>query len=378
MLTDRQLQVKRLRDDGLSHRQIARELGVHHKSVWQTLKAIDAKLESLADSEGVVSAATRQGVNLEHLHSGWIKDDSASLYFQAPKVQEEQESFEDRLRAVLEEYEPLQLLGPTSVPDTELLSLYSLWDVHIGLRSWSRETGANFDIKEARRVAIEGIQTLLSRTPNTEKAILLIGGDFTHSDDETASTPASGHSLDVDGRFYKIAEAALGLLITLADLVASKHQEVIVRVLPGNHDPHAAKWLSIALSYLFREGRIQVEADPSEWFHYRFGRTLISCHHGHRRKMDQMAAAIPALRPRDWGETDFRYYFQGHIHHERIGQEVNGVVCRSMAAVTAPDSYAAAMGFSSGRALTAITFHKRTGYYSEMRQPILPRVEEND
>lgn len=382
-LTPRQVEIMELRLKGWSLRAIALHLGVHHANVGRAVQRAEkalGRLEEMEDSSGAVDAALESGVGMGSLHSGWIKTDRSSIYFMAPKEREEEEAgFLSAIRQTLEAYEPVALPEPKVDLDQDLLSLYGLWDLHLGLHSWAKETGEHYDIKRAKEVAYRGMTDLMSRTPDSAVGVVLAGGDFTHADDERAETPTSKHALDVDGRFYKTAHESLGLIISLVELAARKHDKVVVRILPGNHDVHAAKWLSVALGYLFsKDERVEVEKDPSEWLFLVHGKSLIVSHHGHRRKPQEMAGMIPALKPEEWGRSLYRYFLHGHVHHERLGLEHNGVLCRSFSAMTARDSYAAAMGFKAGRSMSALIFHKDYGLYAEARHPILEETREKD
>lgn len=375
VLTEQQARALELTEQGLVQTKVAEEMGITQRRVSQLLAKARKKLaaaQEYQDSPGVLSGLAEAGVDPSLVKHGWQKTETGSYFFKAGEG-EDRDAFAEAIRSAVEGFVPVPLHRDEAVAEAALATLYGLWDVHLGMRSWARETGENYDVDEARRVAEAGIADLISRSPDAMTGLLLIGGDFTHADDETAQTPASKHQLDVDGRFYRTAEAALRLLIALTDMLRQKHLRVIVRVLPGNHDPHSAKWLTVALAHMYRsDDAVEVVEDPHEFFFFRHGKCLIASHHGHRRKMQDVAAAIPALRPRCWGETRFRYYFQGHVHHERMGIEANGVLCRAMGPVTAKDSYAAQMAFSSGRSMSALTFHESLGLYSEARHPILP------
>ena len=65
-------------------------------------------------------------------------------------------------------------------------------------------------------------------------------------------------------------------------------------------------------------------------------------------------------RQKDWGETDYRYWWTGHIHHDSV-KEFAGVKCESFRVLAHVDAYAANAGYRSGRDMKAIILHKEYG-----------------
>jgi hypothetical protein len=252
----------------------------------------------------------------------------------------------------------------------ELLTVYPLMDVHLGMLAWGRETGAS---DYGTRIATEEMATalghVLSWTPDTEEAILIIGGDFFHADDERAETPASKNSLDVDSRQFRVLEAGVQLLVDVMDRLLRKHKRVRVRVLRGNHDPHAHLVLTFALAQRYiDEPRAVVDRDPRDLFTAQWGRCLIAAHHGDRAKPEQLTLYISDVCP-FWSETRHRYCFTGHVHHDRA-RDTGPLRWESLRAFCPPDSYAAGMGYATRRALQSITFHRDRGLVLRVHDPV--------
>lgn len=252
-----------------------------------------------------------------------------------------------------------------------LLTVYPLADVHLGLMSWAPETGENFDLS----IGVERLRAcmaqVVSQSPASGTGLVLGLGDFFHADDQRNVTPASGHRLDVDGRYPKVLAAGVRLMMESIDMALGRHERVIVRVLPGNHDPHATVALLVALNVFYAANpRVTVDDSPSEWFFHRFGSVLLGANHGHRAKPADMAMNMAVQRPGDWGETRFRHFFFGHIHHE-TAKEVMGVRCESFNTITGKDAYSAASGYMSGQALASVTFHKTRGEVTRQRVNVL-------
>ncbi len=170
---------------------------------------------------------------------------------------------------------------PAVVFNDALVTVYPTSDLHIGMLSWGRETGTNWDMKIARETILGSMADLVGGAPRSKTAILLDLGDYTHNNSQTNATPASGHQLDVDGRFPKIGKEAMRLRVDLIELALQKHEQVIYRGLPGNHDPDVAPMISIAMALLFennprarysdagRQPWAQDEARQTAWHHGR-------------------------------------------------------------------------------------------------------------
>jgi hypothetical protein len=261
-----------------------------------------------------------------------------------------------------------------SYTDDEILTIYPLPDLHFGMLAWGRETGDDWDIEIACKTVIDAVSVLVSQSRPSSKAVVLGLGDLFHSNDARAVTPESGHKLDVDGRWAKVFAAGARLAVDIVSIVARKHAEVSVAFLPGNHDPDAAMSLTVALSLFYaRTPGITVHQEPGAFWYLRFGKCLLGATHGHSMKPERMAMVLATDRAKDWGETEYRHMFFGHVHHERA-IEVGTVRIESFSTPAAKDAWTAAGGYRSGRAMSAITFHKDRGEIGRHRINISARA----
>jgi hypothetical protein len=150
-------------------------------------------------------------------------------------------------------------------------------------------------------------------------------------------------------------------MMDVIELALAKHETVLVRNLPGNHDPHASIALTVALACFYANSeRVTVIDDPSDFFYHRFGTTLIGANHGHKMRPTDMAMHMASTQKQHWGETKHRYFYFGHIHHE-TAKEVAGVRIESFQSLAARDAYAASHGYVSGRSLVGITIDRHAG-----------------
>ena len=215
------------------------------------------------------------------------------------------EGLVDALRETFAEYRGASGLipAPTDIDD-DLLTIYPLPDLHLGMYAWADEGGADYDVKIAVAQAMKSIDYLVQQSRPSRRAVVLGLGDYFHANDAKNVTPGSGHLLDVDGRWPKVFGAGARLATAIVNAVAQKHQDVEVVFLPGNHDPDAATSLTVALD-LFYDGnpRIQVCKKPGVFWYRRHGLCLLGATHGHTMKPDRMAMAMAEDCAEDWGET---------------------------------------------------------------------------
>ncbi len=276
----------------------------------------------------------------------------------------------ERIRAALEGLTPAQPVIPPENVMGDLCAVYPLMDAHIGMQAWGKETGADdYDLDLAAKDMRHAFAKVLALTPAAAKAVLLIGGDYFHSDDTRAETPQSKHKLDMDGRFHKVLDVGIAIIAETVERLLSKHESVVVRVLRGNHDPHSHLVLTFALGERYRlESRVEVDKSPRDLFMMQWGRCAIFAHHGDKGKPQQMALYLSDVCP-FWSETRHRHYLVGHVHHDHA-KDLGPLRYESLRAFCPPDAYAASMGYGGRRALQSMTFDRKDGLVLRAMDPI--------
>lgn len=285
----------------------------------------------------------------------WVKTTAEDMHL---------DDVEAAIRRAFESYKGLATLVPTQGHfDTELLTMYGIADLHLGMYSYAKETGANYDIKIAEQLLKSTLSRLILSSPKSEVGVILNMGDYFHTDSSQNRTPRSGHALDVDTRQAKILPLGVRMMIWAVEFAKQHHKRVVVRCLPGNHDPETALMLAVALSIFFeKDDRVEVDMDPSLLWFYQHGATMLAATHGHTIKHNQLAHIMASRQPVMWGNTVFRYGFTGHIHHRtQVISEMDGAEIQSLQTIAAKDAYAASGPWQSNRAMEAITFHKEEG-----------------
>jgi hypothetical protein len=243
----------------------------------------------------------------------------------------------------------------------DLLAVYPLGDPHFGMYAWAKEAGDDFDLDIARKLTLGAVDRLVQAAPPAHTAILLPLGDVFHMDDQSNQTPAHRHQLDADGRFVKVLQVGIQTFRHAVLRCLEKHARVVVRFVPGNHDPHAIWALAFSIAaYFDNEPRVTVDLSPAAHWFYRFGSVLIGATHGDKTKHAQLLGVMAADRPEDWGQTKHRYFYTGHIHSQTV-TELPGLVCESFRTLAAKDAYAAGAGYRAGRDMRCLVHHKLHG-----------------
>lgn len=352
-----------------SIRAAARALGKNYTPVHAAYTIAKRKMEldpAVADSMDAVGTGLIPALV-------WAKTknpDGTSYSTLLKPAQDDPQDLLDRIRAAFDGMEPAP---PIAAPETvmaDLCSVYPLMDVHLGMHAWGRETGSDdYDLKLALGDMRHAFAKVLAITPPSDTGVLIIGGDFFHADNNNAETPSSRHKLDVDGRFDKVVDGGMTILVETIDRLLTRHSSVIVRALRGNHDENAFRILRVGLAAWYRnEPRVTIDAGPRDLFMYQWGRCAVFAHHGDKAKPQQAALYVSDICP-FWSETRHRHFLTGHVHHDQA-KDVGPLRWESLRAFCPPDAYAASMGYGARRALQSLTFHKQDGLVLRAMDPI--------
>jgi UDP-2,3-diacylglucosamine pyrophosphatase LpxH len=253
---------------------------------------------------------------------------------------------------------------------SDLLCVYPMGDPHFGLYAWAKECGDNFDLNEARRLTLGAVDRLVASSPAADTALLLLLGDIFHANDQTNQTPAHKHQLDVDSRFVHVLQVGIETFRHAIRRLLEKHQRVVVRCCPGNHDPQAVWALAFTLAaYFDNEPRVEIDLSPAAHWFFRFGKVLIGSTHGDKSKAEQLLGVMACDRAEDWGQTKHRHWYCGHVHHSSV-KEYPGVTVETFRTLAASDAYAAGHGYRAGRDMRLIVLHSEHGEIERHRADI--------
>ena len=348
-----------------SQRKAAEALGISRGALRSRIERAKKYQDADPAVQGAMSEVGMQDAGV--LHSGWIKTDGASLYFQMPRGGAEPDDVATRIKEALEDVPVIPAVRAPDTTDSDLLTLYGVPDAHIGMYAWADETGESYNADIAMNRVLDGIGQCLASSPESGEALIVAMGDLLHADDQTNQTPQSKHQLDVDTRHFRNLDMAIQTLAAATEAALRKHEKVSVVVLPGNHDSSAYMGVLFALAERYRDNpRVSVQRKPGEFFVREFGKCLIASHHGDKGKAERIVMYLADRWAEMWGRTKYRFLFTGHLHHHK-SQDIGGCTWEQLRAITAKDAYATAHAYSARAEMQAITYHKERGEISRVK-----------
>ena len=358
--------VRLVLEDGLSQNEAAVVMNMTRSSLKEHLRAVRNK-------------AKRQGYSPENdwLHpvpdghkikgvSTFYDEDGNPVRQWVKSQTDEQRQFEILIERLEAAQEGLPRFKPAAAPkstDSDLLTLVTITDFHLGMYAYEAETGDDWDMKIARDVFLNSINDMIKASPKSGTGVLCQLGDFLHWDGILSVTPQSGHILDADTRYRKLVEMAMSVMTEAVTMMLRKFEKVVVISAEGNHDISGSIWLRKHIKHLFADDpRLEVIDNDFPYYAYLHGETMLGFHHGHKVKLAQLHklfASEPRFRSM-WGRSESCYIHSGHFHHERVVED-GGAIAEMHPTLSGRDAYAARGGWVSRRGAKVITYHKTDG-----------------
>jgi hypothetical protein len=283
------------------------------------------------------------------------------------------EQVKEGIAAFIAEQPTIQVSAPVMASgevDTDIIPWIQIGDAHLGMLAHEAETGANFDLKIAEAELTAAVGMLIDEAPVCERMVINDLGDFTHYENMSGVTEASGHSLDLDGRFPKMIKVYSRLMRWVVDKALTKAKFVDVIVNQGNHSRTNDIWMAELLRVAYGDtGRVNVLNNDTPFIGYKMGRTFVMTHHSDTCKPHRLASVMSTDFREDWGTSDYCYVDIGHIHHNMVLKEHPGVVIESFNILAPKDKWASDNGY---RARQSITMILRSRQYGEVGRRLLP------
>jgi hypothetical protein len=362
--TDRQAEIIDAVIEHGSHRKASAALGVHNSYIDAAMAAVKAKAARAGYAPGHFSAGVAPGyamgkVTIQRSAAGvervWER--------QSPQQGDRLRDIEAMVKSAAADAQGMSRLrdGPEA-PAGHLLASYWFGDPHFGLGSSAEDGGETTDIDEADRLTRAAIDNMVSRAPQTCRAILGFIGDNLHANDGSALTPGHKNPLDVDVRGYGAAFLSCTRAICYAiSRALEKHDQIDVWIMPGNHDPDAAFAIAVAVSMFFDNNpRVTVRLSRDYLWWTTFGKNLIAAHHGDKIKPMELHGVLSNDCQSVWGECEYRYVFRGHIHHDTV-IEYQRTRMESLRTLAKSDAWHRGQGYRSMRDTRVIIYHEQFG-----------------
>lgn len=220
----------------------------------------------------------------------------------------------------------------TEHTDSSKLALINIYDAHIDKLSYTNSDTIDDNVK----LFVEAFNSLLRSTltynPNT--IVFPVGSDFFNSNGLTNTTkrgtPMSNSILP-----HISFDIGLTAIRNCID-IARQHSNIIVLVIPGNHDEDTCFYLGKCLKYIYeKDSHVTIDDSFTRRKYISHGNNLIGFAHGdiEKKRINHLPLIMAEEQKELWSKTSYRYWYLGDIHHREeykfmrtkdfIGAEVN-------------------------------------------------------
>lgn len=283
------------------------------------------------------------------------------------------------LDSIALELEPLPTIPYSNKHgNPDLFTVIPIGDPHIGLLTWSKEVGEDWDLEIADRVYRKVFTRLLERSPDTKHCVLVNTGDFFHADNIQGTTSRSGHRLDLDGRHGKWLDAGFTILRMFIDACLKKYETVEFVNVPGNHDDILGRALGSFTDQLYKNNpRCNIQKGDNPFQYYHKGNVLLGFAHGHTCKLASLPGKMADDQYKLWGNSTYRHWITGHVHHNQWQQfkEHPGCTVETVGIIPPKDAYAHGGAYGAGRGIQSLIYNSVQG---KLKTRVIEQVEAND
>lgn len=341
----------------------------------RTVRGVVATVESYAAKKGMkFGQDIPDGYRLRGRST--LLDAEGNTKIEWIKTEVDKERMEQIMREITEELaqgvKPWPVIKQPKSTNKDLCTVYTITDYHIGAYSFAEETGDDWNLEIAEKTLHQGINDMMSGSPDSEQAIFVQMGDFLHWDGLTAVTPLSKHALDASGRYSELVQLAVQTCVKTVEMLLHKHKHVHVIMCEGNHDIAGSLWLQAIMKMAFKKNkRVTVDESVFPYYKFKWGKVFMGWHHGHLTKIGSLAGKFfsePRFR-QDMSNAEYIYLSTGHLHTKEL-MERSGAVIERHPTLSARDSYASRGFEHSQRGALAITYHKEAG--EKLRCTVVP------
>lgn len=378
--TERQIQINELYHKLGSAARVAKELGLNEAGVVKSLfYGARNGLPVIPDGYSPVAPTGWSSIFKTVQYNG--KGDIVQTW---DRVKPDEMAIEQLFRFLSDRTPVLEtVIDAPEEADDDLMLEWLLMDHHIGLHSYGKETGADYDTKIATDLIIKAARKIFSTHQQVGKAVIVLGGDNIHSDSRANVTEKSKHNLDVDSRYQKTIKAAYCAMTTSIDIALANAKTVDVIVLSGNHDYHTAICLAVILAAHYRNNeRVRIDTTPTKHKFLQFGNTYFMYTHGDTGSNNRLATYLMNHIIRKGIQGINRMFVRkGHLHKNgRMTPpgltDEDGVIVELFPTMCAPDSYAHEYAFQSARSTVANIWHCKYGQRSRMEIGVKELMED--
>ena len=363
-VTDRQREILQAVIDHKGQRAAARAMNTPKSNIDRVVEVVRKRAALQGHSpEHDMTHVLPDGFKVRGVSSYYNKDGKLSGQWVKSQADEERryQMMREAIEALTSELPQVDHRDSPITGSEDLMAIYPIGDAHIGMRSWKFECGEDWDLTIAEKSFIGLFDRLVKTAPHCKQSVIVNLGDWFHVDNISNTTERSGHRLDADGRYSKIVDVGVTIIRRMIESALEHHETVRVINAIGNHDDTGAMFLSVALRHMYeKEPRVSVDASMAPFHYIRHGKCYVGVHHGHTCKADKLPLIMATDKATEWGETEHRYWYTGHIHHDTL-KEYAGCKVESFRTIAGKDAYATWNGYRSGQDSKCIVLDRHHG-----------------
>ena len=359
-----------------SKRKAANRLGISTNALTNLVQRVE---KQYALKHGATQAesqkTTLEGFNTKRISTAYKEDGSVAVqwHIQEPEKEGLQNQIKEMIEGLSEDIPKLKKVAAPKKTQSQLMNNIVIGDPHLDMLAYSKETGADWDIKIACEQHLSAVLELLERAPKARTGMLTILGDSLHRDSMKAITPGSGNLVDVDGRVSRSIKYATRLFRTMVLEMLKTHTNVVVVFIRGNHSETLELCLRDMLAIAFEKNkRVSVLDNTSKHIPYSFGKNFLLATHGDRLTDQKKADIAVAMYREEHGDAKFTHILSGHVHHASV-KEISGCFVETFQALPTPDAWHTESGFvTSDQSVCMLTYHEEGGIVSRLNE--YPRI----
>jgi len=330
-----------------------------------------AKARRLHLSEGARDSAEKaklSGLEVRGGHRRVYDDDGKQIDTIRYTVPQDAETEADIIARMVEAFSaipPAPRVAAPSHVNKGFLGIHIVADLHMGATITKEEAGIEYNRQIAEERVRTGFAQCNAAMPPCEVAVVAYNGDTTHANDDKHRTPKSGHPLRVEGSHQSNLFGVEVMLSWQVDEALVKHERVVIVIKPGNHDPNTPAPLIMAMRARYRDNpRVTVIDSEDPYFHIQMGRVFLCTHHGDGASPSKRALSIPHKFRREWGVSDFHWFFSADKHHAKA-DTFGGLHWRQVPSIISLEQHAHGEGYADTSGMYAAWFDTATGRVSE-------------
>ena len=332
-------------------------------NVWVPLEMVD----TVKELNAIYQESLSIGVPVNDIKHGWLKNDTASMFFTNPLYKkQEEDKFYNELVSDLQKFSPVfPEIKRTPSKEGHLLVIDPA-DIHVGKLARVFETGEDYNSQIAVKRVLEGVQGILDKTSgfNIDQILFVGGNDILHIDTPKRMT-TSGTPQDTDGMWYDnflIAKQLYIDVLTMLLPIANVHFVFN----PSNHDYTNGFFLADVIKTYFKDCKnITFDCSIAHRKYYSYFNNLIGTTHGDGAKQSDLPLLM-AHESTDWSTCKHRYIYTHHVHHKTAKDHI-GVTIESLRSPSASDSWHSRNGYTGvPKAIEGFLHHKEFGQISRI------------